>query len=115
MSTKQGGSIYIVDCIRMFALEKKLHELSTLARLKALVEHNVFSEETAEHIRAAFEALTFLRLRNEIALIEAGKNPSHYLNPHQLSKTEQDLLKEAFHAVSKLQEATKRHFARTPF
>lgn len=115
LSLKQGGSIYIVDCIRMFTLEKGLHELTTLDRLKALVKRNVFSQETAEHIRAAFEALTFLRLRNEIGLIEEGKAPSHYLNPHHLSKTEQDLLKEAFHAVSKLQEATKRHFARTPF
>ncbi len=115
LSLKQGGSIYIVDCIRMFALEKGLHELTTLDRLKALVKRNVFSQETAEHIRAAFEALTFLRLRNEISRIEAGLSPSHYLNPYDLSKTEQDLLKEAFHAVSKLQEATKRHFARTPF
>jgi CBS domain-containing protein len=32
-----------------------------------------------------------------------------------LSKTEQDLLKESFHAVSKLQDATKRHFSRAPF
>jgi CBS domain-containing protein len=115
LSVKQGGSIYIVDCIRMFALEKRMHELTTLDRLKELVKRNVFSPETAEHIRAAFEALTFLRLRNEIACIEADKSPTHYLNPYSLTKTEQDLLKEAFHAVTKLQEATKRHFGRTPF
>ncbi len=115
LSLKHGGSIYIVDCIRMFALEKGLHELTTLERLKTLVKRNVFSQETAEHIRAAFEALTFLRLRNEISLIEAGQSPSHYLNPYDLTKIEQDLLKEAFHTVSKLQEAAKRHFARTPF
>lgn len=115
LSLKQGGSVYIVDCIRMFTLERELNQLTTLDRLKALVERNVFAPETAEHIRAAFEALSFLRLRNEIELIEQGKEPDHFLDPHALSKNEQDLLKEAFHAVSKLQEATKRHFARTPF
>ncbi|WP_027716426.1 putative nucleotidyltransferase substrate binding domain-containing protein [Desulfuromonas sp. TF] len=115
ISLKQGGSIYIVDCIRMFALEKELTSITTQERLKALVDRNVFDPETAEHIRAAFEALTFFRLRNEIALIEKGKEPSHYINPYALSKNEQDLLKEAFHAVSKLQDATKRHFGRTPF
>jgi CBS domain-containing protein len=115
LSLKQGGSIYIVDCIRMFALEKELTAITTQERLKSLVEQNVFDPETAEHIRAAFEALTFFRLRNEIALLEQGKEPSHYINPHALSKNEQDLLKEAFHAVSKLQDATKRHFGRTPF
>ncbi|PLX82529.1 MAG: cyclic nucleotide-binding protein [Desulfuromonas sp.] len=115
LSLKQGGSIYIVDCIRMFALEKERSELTTMERLKALVQLNVFDQETAEHIRAAFEALSFLRLRNEIALIDAGRTPTHHLDPYTLSKNEQDLLKEAFHAVSKLQDATKRHFGRTPF
>ncbi len=115
LSLKQGGTVYIVDCIRMFALERELNEITTLDRLEALVRRNVFAPETAEHIRAAFEALTFLRLRNEIALTEAGRSPNHYLNPNDLSKTEQDLLRESFHAVSKLQDATKRHFAKTPF
>jgi len=52
---------------------------------------------------------------HEIGLIEAGQTPSHFLDPHLLSKTEQDLLKESFQAVAKLQDASKRHFSRTPF
>jgi CBS domain-containing protein len=48
-------------------------------------------------------------------MIESGQNPSHFLDPYLLSKTEQDLLKESFQAVSKLQDATKRHFSRAPF
>ena len=115
LSLKQGGLVYIVDCIRMFALEKELSEISTLDRLKALVGCNVFAPETAEHIRAAFEALSFLRLRREIELIQKGEYPSHFLDPNALPKNEQDLLKESFHAVSRLQDATKRHFGRTPF
>jgi CBS domain-containing protein len=115
LSLKHGGSVYIVDCIRMFALEKELQAITTQDRLQGLVERNVFASETAEHIRAAFEALSFLRLRNEIHLIEQGKEPSHYLDPYTLSKNEQDLLREAFAAVHKLQDAAKRHFSRTPF
>ncbi len=115
LSLKQGGLVYLVDCIRMFALEEELNALPTMERLTALVERNVFSAETAEHIRAAFEALSFLRLRNEIELVEQGEEPCHYLDPKALTRTEQDLLKEAFSAVGKLQDATKRHFARTPF
>jgi CBS domain-containing protein len=115
LSVKYGGCVYIVDCVRMFALERGIHAISTMDRLQALVAENVFATETAEHIRAAFEALIFLRLRHEIGLIEADQTPSHFLDPHALSKTEQDLLKESFQAVSKLQDATKRHFSRTPF
>jgi CBS domain-containing protein len=69
-----------------------------------------FNSETAEHIKAAFEAFTFLRLRNEIALIEQGRTPSHYLDPYALTNAEQELLREAFRAASKLQDSTKRHF-----
>ena len=115
LSVKYGGCVYIVDCVRMFALERGIQEISTMDRLKALVAQNVFAIETAEHIRAAFEALVFLRLRHEISMIESGHPPSHFLDPYALSKTEQDLLKESFQAVSKLQDATKRHFSRTPF
>jgi CBS domain-containing protein len=115
LSVKYGGCVYIVDCVRMFALERGIQAISTLERLQALVAENVFATETAEHIRAAFEALIFLRLRHEIGLLEAGQIPSHFLDPHALSKTEQDLLRESFQAVSKLQDATKRHFSRTPF
>lgn len=115
LSVKYGGCVYIVDCVRMFALERGITAISTLDRLKALVAENVFATETAEHIRAAFEALIFLRLRHEIGLVEAGKKPSHFLDPHALSRTEQDLLKESLQAVSRLQDATKRHFSRAPF
>jgi CBS domain-containing protein len=115
LSLKLGGSIYIVDCIRIFALERGVEAGSTLGRLKELIEGNVFSADTAEHIRAAFEALTFLRLRHELALLASGCPPSHHIDPNTLSKTEQELLREAFQAVSKLQEATKRYFSRTPF
>ncbi len=115
LSVKYGGCVYIVDCVRMFALERGIQAISTMDRLEALVKENVFAVETAEHIRAAFEALIFLRLRHEISLIEADRTPSHFLDPHLLSKTEQDLLKESFQAVAKLQDASKRHFSRTPF
>jgi len=115
LSVKYGGCVYIVDCVRMFTLERGVQAISTMDRLKALVDENVFATETAEHIRAAFEALTYLRLRHEINLIEAGMEPTHFLEPRLLNRTEQDLLKESLQAVAKLQDACKRHFSRAPF
>lgn len=115
LSLKYGGSAYIVDCVRMFSLERSIQKLSTLDRLEALVKDNVLAEATAEHLRAAFEALIFLRLRHEIGLVEQGQAPTHFLDPHLLSKPEQDLLREAFQAVAKFQDATRRHFSHAPF
>jgi CBS domain-containing protein len=115
ISIKQGGLIYLVDCIRIFALERQLPMTRTLDRLSGLEGLNVFDNETSEHVRAAFEALSYLRLRNELAQVDAGQTPSSYLNPLTLAKPERELLKEALQAVSKLQDATRRHFARSAF
>lgn len=115
LSLKLGGIIYIVDCVRIFALDKGIQETGTLERLQALTDRNVFTADSAENIRAAFEALTFLRLRQEINLLEAGLSTSHHVDPNTLSKSDQELLRDALQAVSKLQEAAKRYFSRTPF
>ncbi len=112
LSVKEAGSIFIVDCVRMFLLEQQIDATTTTERIDELVRLKIFTSETAEHIKAAFEAFTFLRLRNEITLIEQGKFPSHFLNPFELSKNEQDLLKEAFRVAAKLQDSTKRHFSK---
>ncbi|MFW6387273.1 MAG: putative nucleotidyltransferase substrate binding domain-containing protein, partial [Thermodesulfobacteriota bacterium] len=112
LSLKKGGLVYIVDCIRMFSLEREIRALTTLERLNALTEAQVFSVDTAEHIRVAFEALSFMRLRNEINLLKEGKEPSSNINPDELSKSEQDLLRSSFQAVSKLQSATRSHFGK---
>ena len=115
LSLKQGGSVYIVDCIRMFALERELDEATTLGRLAALVRGDIFDAQTANRIRAAFETLTFLRLRNEVGLLDQGKEPSAYLAPGSLSGEERYRLRKALHAVSKLQRIAGRHFGRLPF
>ncbi|MDX2496171.1 MAG: DUF294 nucleotidyltransferase-like domain-containing protein [Desulfuromusa sp.] len=112
LSIKQAGSIFIVDCVRMFLLEQQVDATTTTERIDQLVKLKVFNPETAEHIKAAFEAFTFLRLRNEISLIDQGKFPSHYLDPYTLTKKEQDILKEAYRVASKLQDSTKRHFSK---
>ncbi|HEY5672836.1 MAG TPA: putative nucleotidyltransferase substrate binding domain-containing protein [Malonomonas sp.] len=110
LSIKQTGSIFIVDCVRMFMLKNQVDATTTCERLDLLVRMKIFTQDSAEHLKAAFEAFTYLRLRNEIQQIEQGQEPSHYLDPYALSPNEQDLLKEAFRAASKLQDSTKRQF-----
>lgn len=112
LSIKQAGSVFIVDCVRMFLLQKGIDEITTTDRLNRLVKLKILTQETAEHIKAAFEAFTFLRLRQEIALVEQGEPPSHYIDPYALPPNEQDLLREALRAASKLQDSAKRHFSK---
>jgi CBS domain-containing protein len=110
ISLKLAGSIFIVDCIRMFLLEQGVDATTTVERIEELVKLEVLNQETAEHLKAALEAFTFLRLRREIELIDQGKEPSHYIDPYALTKNEQEILKEAFRVAGKLQDSAKRHF-----
>ncbi|MGA1846990.1 putative nucleotidyltransferase substrate binding domain-containing protein [Deferribacter abyssi] len=112
LSVKENGSIFIVDCVRMYMLEKGIYATTTIDRLDKLLELKVFNAAMVEHIKAAFEFFTYIRLKNEINLIEQGKEPSHYLDPYKLPKQEQELLKEAFKVADKLQESTRRYFSR---
>jgi CBS domain-containing protein len=112
LSLKENGSIFIVDCIRMFILEQGIHAITTVERLDRLGELNVFNRATIEHVKATFESFTYLRLRNEIAMIEQGEEPSHFLDPKTLTDEETELLKEAFKVAGKLQDSTRRHFSK---
>lgn len=112
VTTKQGGALLLVDCLRIFSLEQLLDITSTRDRIVALVERKVLTRDTAEHLLAAFQAFTYLRLRQEVKAIEQGGEPSPYLAPASLTNSERELLKEAFRAAKKLQEATGRHYSR---
>lgn len=112
VTTKQGGSLLLVDCLRIFSLERLLDVTSTSDRILALVKEKALDQDTAEHLLAAFQAFTYLRLRQEVNAIEQGREPSHYLAPASLTRSERDLLKEAFRAAKKLQETTGRHYSR---
>lgn len=115
LSLKLGGMLYLVDCVRVFALDKGVSAIATLDRLQGLAAAHVFDGETAGKIAAAFEILALLRLHREIGQAEAGDTPGHYINPKSYGKIEQEQLKEALQTVSRLQESTRRFFARTPF
>jgi len=112
LSVKENGSIFIVDCVRMFVLEQGIHAITTIDRLDRLQELKLFNRATIEHIKASFESFTYIRLQNEIKLIDQGEQPSHYLDPYALSEDEIDLLKEAFKVANKLQDSTKRYFSK---
>ncbi|MCD8553570.1 putative nucleotidyltransferase substrate binding domain-containing protein [Seleniivibrio sp.] len=112
LSLKENGSIFIVDCVRMYMLEQGIHGVSTIDRLDRLEELGKFNKATADHVKAAFESFTYLRLQNEIKCIDSGLAPSHFLDPDSLTEQEAELLKEAFKAAGKLQDSTRRYFSK---
>ncbi len=110
VNLKGTGSVHIVDCIRLFALQEGIQETSTFGRLKALRGGTVLKDDDIEFIEAAHENLMMFRIQEAARKMSRGEQPNNYINPYLLSKKEQSLLRESFLAVSRLQHLTEKHF-----
>jgi CBS domain-containing protein len=82
-------------------------ETNTLERIEGLVEAKVISMDQKEALGQAFETFLTLKIRNNLADIDQGKDFGSYIDPKDCSTRQKQLLKEAFWAVSELQKKTK--------
>ncbi len=110
VNLKGTGSVHIVDCIRLFALQDSIQETSTFGRLEALKGGTVLKNDDIEFIEAAHENLMMFRIQEAAEKMSRGEQPNNYINPYLLTKKEQSLLRESFLAVSRLQHLTEKHF-----
>lgn len=105
LNLKLRGIGPVVDIARLFALERGVHETSTLERIKALKDkHPVISELGAE-LEQAFEFISLLRVHHQIEQIEESVPPDNFINPEKLSNLEKKSLKESFQLILKVQDA----------
>ena len=111
INLKISSSLHIVNCIRIFAITSGITETSTFGRLKELVRLKVIESDDAEFIQAAYEALLMFRIRDNLNKVEQGMPADNYVNPYQLSKREQYILRDAFSAVNRLQRLTSNRFS----
>jgi CBS domain-containing protein len=94
----------IVDCARIYSLKNKLDETNTLERLQQLNHIGVLSKEEYNELEQSYSFLMQLRIVRQItAIIEENKRPDNYINPKELSRIEQTMLKEIFKRIEKFQ------------
>lgn len=110
LNLKRDACVHMVDCIRLFAIREGIAETSTIGRLKELTEKGVFPRDDAEFWEAAYETLMNFRTRENLRKASLGLEPDNFINPYKLSKREQNVLREAFLAVSRLQSFTGSYF-----
>jgi len=107
LNIKTFGLVPLVTCVKLLAWKENVADTNTLQRTSALVRKGTFKRDAAEFIEQAFETFLTLKIRNNLADWEQGREPSNYLEPASLSTRQKQLLKEAFLAVSDLQKLTK--------
>ncbi len=104
LDLKSKGITPIVDIARLFALEKRIRETSTLDRIEALRDKHQIIKEHADELEHAFEFIMLLRIQNQFEQIKERIQPNNFINPDGLSNLERRTIKEAFQIVSKIQD-----------
>ncbi len=110
LDIKKGGIFPIVHGIRTLTIEKKLQTTNTVERIKELNNLGVFDREMANELIEAFNFLLTLRLKDQLKKRDIGVKIDNYINPKELSKLEQDLLRDVFKIVDKFKKFISFHF-----
>ncbi len=104
LNLKIKGLAPIVDMARLFSLEKGIKETSTVERIAALRRRHSIVREYADELEHAFEFIMLLRIHNQFAQIEGGREADNFLNPDSLTNLEKRTIKESFRLISKIQD-----------
>jgi len=101
----------VVDACRLLALEHGIAATATLSRLEAAQSTGAVPNEDALDIGSAFEALQALRLRAQLAALDARRAPDNYLTPKSLPRADRAALREHLHTVGRFQDAIRLRYA----
>jgi CBS domain-containing protein len=115
LDLKHRGVIPVVDLARVFALSAALPELNTRERLIAAEQAGALSHSGADDLLHALEFIATLRARHQVEQHLAGEPMDNFLRPDSLSSVERAQLKDAFAAISTMQEALEQRYQTARF
>ena len=96
---KMRGTMPLVASVRLWALKYGVAETGTLARIATLASHGTIDRNDGEELTAAFNHVTFLLLRQQLADFHARRKVGNFVDPDALSRRERTLLKQALRAI----------------
>ncbi|MEP2533815.1 DUF294 nucleotidyltransferase-like domain-containing protein [Shimia sp.] len=105
LDLKANGVVPVVDLGRVYALQGRLTEVNTRARLEAAETAGVLSASGAADLLDAYDLIAEARLEHQVALVKDGQKPDNFLSPSALSDFERSHLRDAFVVVKSLQSA----------
>lgn len=110
LDVKKGGIFAIVQGVRALALEQKIVQTETIARVRKLHEKGIFEKSFSEALIEAFDTLLSLRLKDRLELIESGDIYDNSIRVDRLNQLEVELLKDSFKIVDKFKKFLTHHF-----
>ena len=109
LDIKKGGIFAIVHGVRILALENKIECTNTTERIKKLNNIGLFDKRFANELIEAYDTLLEIRLRSMLSQKHTTEG-QNYVNPKLFSKTDRDLLKDAFKIVNTFKKFITYHF-----
>jgi len=110
-TTEPGGEINLKDAMmplvsfaRLYALQHQINQTHTLHRLEGLSEKEIIMPASCNEMAAAYDFLMFLRLKNQVGLIQSGQKPTNFVHPGRLGEIQKETLKQAFAQITAVQK-----------
>jgi len=103
----------IVDLARTLTMETRhLRATSTFDRLRHLRDALPDIQRELNALLESFTTLSDMHLRAQMEAAETGETPSDFIDPNELHKSQQNLLKETFKKIDKVQSALEKRYER---
>ena len=102
---KHNGVVPVVDLGRLYALNGRLAQVNTRARLEGAEERGIISVSGARDLIDAYDMIARIRLEHQADEVRNGRKPDNFLAPSVLSDLEQSHLRDAFVVVRTMQSA----------
>ena len=100
INLKYAGTLPLAEAVRLLALRAGIEATGTLARIEALGRAGELSRDLQDHLAGAFDQITGLQLRQQIADFQAGQPVSNFIDPSGLTERETLLLKDGLRAIN---------------
>lgn len=101
----------IIDFARIYALKRAIHQTNTLLRLEKIYEQRLLTREEYDDIAQSYRYLMNLRFVRQItAITEENGKADNFINPKNLSRIDQTMLKEIFRRIEGIQQKMSIEF-----
>ena len=102
---KLNGVVPAVDLGRIYALQGRLTQVNTRARISAAAEAGIISESGGRDLLHAYDVIAGARLSHQARLVRMDKAPDNFMAPGGLSDLERSHLRDAFVVIKTMQSA----------
>lgn len=100
----------LINIVRLFALESRIEETSTLERIERLTGIHDTVRQFGDELKYAFEFIMMMRILHQFNQISAGLQPDNYIDPNGLSNLQKKTLKESCQLISRIQDIIENKY-----